>query len=211
MSVEAKIKLTIGGLNLDTDLSIGQGERVALMGPNGAGKTTMLRTLCGLVPLDGGLIAIAGALVDDPGARVFVAPEKRSIGYCPQDHALFADKSALDNVAFGLRARGASRNDANNRAQVLLDEFGLGAFSNTPVNEFSAGQSQRVALARALVTDSKLYLLDEPTAALDSDSRKVAHAIINRLVAERGATLIVVTHDVEEASAVADRVVEVRR
>ena len=148
------------------------GEVVALLGPNGAGKTTLLRCLAGLLPLDGGRIVARRRLLDDPAAGVFVPPERRPVGVVFQDYLLFPHLTALENVAFGLRARGiaAARGPPAGRRAGWSGS----AWPTTPASEpaaLSGGQAQRVALARALATEPRLLLLDEPLAALDAGTR----------------------------------------
>ncbi|HEX8928186.1 MAG TPA: ATP-binding cassette domain-containing protein, partial [Actinomycetota bacterium] len=106
MSLQARVELTLGGLYLDVGIEVASGELVVLLGPNGAGKTTLLRALAGLVPLDGGRVVLDGTVLDDVDARVRVPTERRPIGFVFQDYLLFPHLSALENVAFGLRARG---------------------------------------------------------------------------------------------------------
>jgi molybdate transport system ATP-binding protein len=109
VSVAAAIQLTLGTFSLDVELEVARGELLAVLGPNGAGKTTLLRALSGLAPIDAGRIAIDGVVVDEPAHGHFVPPERRSVGVVFQDYLLFAHLNALDNVAFGLRERGARR------------------------------------------------------------------------------------------------------
>ncbi|MDQ1382650.1 MAG: molybdate transport system ATP-binding protein, partial [Actinomycetota bacterium] len=158
MSVEARIHGTRGTFSLTADLSVGDGEILAVLGPNGAGKTTLLRALAGLLPIDEGRISIDGTVVDDPAADVFVPPERRPVGVVFQDYLLFEHLSALDNVAFGLREQGVRRADARNRAYQLLAEVGAQEWSDVRPNAMSGGQAQRVALARALATEPRLLL-----------------------------------------------------
>ena len=112
MSLDADVQLRLGALDLDVHLDAPDGETVAVLGPNGAGKTTLLRALAGLVPIDAGHVAIDGDVVDDPTAGRYVVPERRSVGVVFQNYLLFPHLSVLENVAFGLRSRGASRSDA---------------------------------------------------------------------------------------------------
>ena len=192
---------------LDVRLRIAAGEVVALLGPNGAGKTTALRVLAGLHPLDAGHLTLDGADLDRPESRVWTPPERRPVGVVFQDYLLFPHLSALDNVAFGPRRRGADKRAARARAQEWLDRVGLGDQARRRPRQLSGGQAQRVALARALAVDPALLLLDEPLAALDARTRLDTRAELQRhLGAHPGATLLV-THDPLDALVLADRLV----
>ncbi|MGH9094170.1 MAG: ATP-binding cassette domain-containing protein, partial [Acidimicrobiales bacterium] len=125
MTLTADVALTLGALNLDVQLEITEAV-VAVVGPNGAGKTTLLRALAGLIPLEKGHVAIDERVVEDPGRRLRVAPEDRDVGVVFQDHLLFPHLTALENVAFGLRARGVARAQARQRAALWLERVGLG-------------------------------------------------------------------------------------
>jgi molybdate transport system ATP-binding protein len=211
VTVEARIRGTLGTFSLTADLCVGDGEILAVLGPNGAGKTTLLRALAGLLPIDEGRISIDGTVVDDPAAEVFVPPERRPVGVVFQDYLLFEHLSALDNVAFGLREQGVRRADARNRAYQLLAEVGAQEWSDVRPNAMSGGQAQRVALARALATEPRLLLLDEPLAALDVQTRAETRRQL-RLILERfrGARILV-THDPVDALALADRILVLER
>ena len=152
MTLAASIGLQLGSLDLQVELELAPGEVVALLGPNGAGKSTVLRCLAGLVALDGGLIELDGAVLDDPAGDVFVEPEQRPIGFVFQDYVLFDHLSVLENVAYGLRARGVAKADARERAGQWLDRMGLADFGSERPATLSGGQAQRVALARALAS-----------------------------------------------------------
>ncbi|MEV6520097.1 ABC transporter ATP-binding protein [Micromonospora chalcea] len=195
------------GFALDVRLRIAAGEVVALLGPNGAGKTTALRVLAGLHPLTAGHLTLDGADLDRPDRRVWTPPERRPVGVVFQDYLLFPHLSALDNVAFGPRRRGADKRAARARAQTWLDRVGLGDQARRRPRQLSGGQAQRVALARALAVDPALLLLDEPLAALDARTRLDTRAELQRhLGAHPGATLLV-THDPLDALVLADRLV----
>jgi molybdate transport system ATP-binding protein len=209
MTLAAAIRTRAGDLGVAVDLDADAGEVVALLGPNGAGKTTILRALAGLAPIDGGRIVVDGTVVDDPAARVFVPPERRSVGVVFQDLALFPHLDALDNVAFGLRARGASRRDSRARAAEWLDRVGLGARARHRPDRLSGGEAQRVALARTLATGPRLLLLDEPLAALDVTVRDTLRAELRRHLGEVAGAVVLVTHDPVDAAALANRVVVV--
>ncbi len=169
--LDADIQLRLDRLNLDVDLSIGPAELVALLGPNGSGKSTVLRALAGFLRLAGGRVELGGVVLEDPSRRVWVAPEKRPIALMFQDYLLFPHLSALENVAFGLRARGMDRRKARDRAGEELERLGVGAVATARPGAMSGGQQQRVAMARALVTEPRLLLLDEPLAALDVSTK----------------------------------------
>ncbi|MBQ1059510.1 MULTISPECIES: ABC transporter ATP-binding protein [Micromonospora] len=195
------------GFSLDVRLRIAAGEVVALLGPNGAGKTTALRVLAGLHPLTAGHLTLDGADLDRPDRRMWTPPERRPVGVVFQDYLLFPHLSALDNVAFGPRRRGADKRAARARAQEWLDRVGLGDQARRRPRQLSGGQAQRVALARALAVDPALLLLDEPLAALDARTRLDTRAELQRhLGAHPGATLLV-THDPLDALVLADRLV----
>jgi len=207
MTLHARLQVARdSGFRLDIEVDIAPGEVVALLGPNGAGKTTALRALAGLLPLTGGVVRVDDHVWDEP-PRVFLPAERRAVGVVFQDYLLFAHLSALDNVAFGPRARGTDRGTARARAREWLDRVGLAAHAGARPRSLSGGQAQRVALARALVTDPEVLLLDEPLAALDAGTRLHVRSELGRhLDAYRGRTLLV-THDPLDAMVLADRLV----
>ena len=207
MSLEARVELTLGQLHLDVDLAVASGELVVLLGPNGAGKTTLLRALAGLVPLDRGRVVLDGRALEDTEGGEWVATEDRPIGFVFQDYLLFPHLSALENVAFGLRARGLPKAEARRRAVAWLDRVGLAAHATARPRALSGGQAQRVALARALAGDPRLLLLDEPLAALDAATRTEVRRDLRRHLASFDGTRLLVTHDPLEAIALADRLV----
>src|SRR5437763_4421986 len=171
MSLQAQLQARVGSFDLDVDLTVAPGEVVALLGPNGAGKTSVLRVLAGLLPLDAGRVTLDGFVLDDPASAIRVPPEQRPVGMVFQDYLLFPHLSILDNVAFGLRSRGASRGEARQVADEWLGRLGLEALRGARPTSASGGQQQRVALARALAPSPRLLLLDEPLAALDISTR----------------------------------------
>ena len=207
MSLEAEVGLTLGRLELEVELAVETGELVVLLGPNGAGKTTLLRALAGLVALDRGRVVLDGAVLEDAAAGSWVPTEQRPIGFVFQDYLLFPHLSALENVAFGLRARGLGRTEARRRARAWLDRVGLAGHAGARPRALSGGQAQRVALARAMVGEPRLLLLDEPLAALDAATRTEVRRDLRRHLASFGGTRLLVTHDPLEAMALADRLV----
>ena len=207
MSLEARVELILGQLHLDVDLAVASGELVVLLGPNGAGKTTLLRALAGLVPLDRGRVVLDGRVLEDAEGGEWVATEHRPIGFVFQDYLLFPHLSALENVAFGLRARGLTKVEARRRAAAWLERVGLAAHAASRPRALSGGQAQRVALARAMAGDPRLLLLDEPLAALDAATRAEVRRDLRRHLASFDGTRLLVTHDPLEAIALADRLV----
>jgi molybdate transport system ATP-binding protein len=191
---------------VDLDLSIPAGTTAALLGPNGAGKSSVVAAIAGLQPIDAGRISLGGSVVDDPAGRVFVPPEERRVGVVFQDYLLFPHLTALDNVAFGLRSRGVSRDEARTRARDRMSRLGLGRLGDRRPADLSGGEAQRVALARALVTEPVALLLDEPLAALDVTTRtELRHVLAEMLDAFDGVRLFI-THDPTEAFLLASEV-----
>jgi molybdate transport system ATP-binding protein len=207
VSLEASIRLALGPLDLDMELSIEEGEVVALLGPNGAGKTTLLRAIAGLVPFSSGHVRLDGRVLEDTSTNQYVPTEKRPIGFVFQDYLLFPHLSVLDNVAFGLRSRGTPRGAAAEKAADWLDRVGLKSYARAKPAELSGGQRQRVALARALAPDPRLLLLDEPLSALDVTTRAEVRRDLKRHLASFQGIRLVVTHDPLEAVALADRLI----
>jgi molybdate transport system ATP-binding protein len=207
MTLAATVRIELDGFVLDAELAITAGQTVAVVGPNGAGKTTLLRALAGLRGLSGGRIELDGTVYDDPDARIYVPPERRPVGVVFQDNLLFPHLSALENVAFGLRARGFSHREARRRAAEWLDRVGLDRRTRARPRELSGGQAQRVALARALAADPAMLLLDEPLAALDATTRNDVRRDLRRHLATFPGVRLLITHDPIDAAVLADYVV----
>jgi molybdate transport system ATP-binding protein len=205
--LEARIIIRLGRLDLDVELEVEAGRVMALLGPNGAGKTTVLRALAGLLPLSGGQVVLDGQLLEHPSRRIRVPTERRSVGMVFQNYLLFPHLSALENVAFGLRARGRGRTQSRQLAAAWLDRLGLSGLGSGRPGTLSGGQQQRVALARALATDPRMLLLDEPLAALDVSTRAEVRRDLRRHLRDFPGVNLVVTHDPLEAVALADRLV----
>ena len=182
------------------DLRLAPGELVALLGPSGCGKTTALRLLAGLEQPDDGRVVVGDRDITD------VPANKRDMGMVFQAYSLFPHLTVLENVAFGLKLRGRSRAQRRQRAEEMLELVGLSTQRDRYATQLSGGQQQRVALARALAIEPAVLLLDEPLSALDAKVRVQLRDEIRRIQIEVGTTTLFVTHDQEEALAVADRV-----
>jgi molybdate transport system ATP-binding protein len=205
--LDARVELQLGTLRLDVELRVDANELVVLVGPNGAGKTSLVHAVAGLIPIDAGAIRLEGVVLDDPAVGVFVPPEDRPVALMFQEGLLFRHLDALDNVAFGPRARGMRKAAANARACALLARLGLEAEQHAKPHELSGGQAQRVALARALAVEPRALLLDEPLAALDAQIRVDTRRMLRDELATFDGVLVVVTHDPLDALTLADRII----
>ncbi|WP_326596380.1 ABC transporter ATP-binding protein [Streptomyces sp. NBC_01803] len=183
------------------NLAIRDGELTTLLGPSGCGKTTSLRMLAGYLTPSSGTITIGGRDVTR------TPPEKRDLGMVFQSYALFPHLSVADNVGYGLKLRKVSRAERTRRVGEALDLVGLGHLADRRPKALSGGQQQRVALARAIVIRPRLLLLDEPLSNLDARLRVQMRGEIRRIQAETGLTVVLVTHDQEEALEMSDRMV----
>ncbi len=188
----------------DIDLTIPAGKLTTLLGPSGCGKTTSLRMLAGYTRPTSGRIFIDGVDATD------TPPEKRDLGMVFQSYALFPHMTVADNVGYGLKLRGMSRGDRAARIAESLELVGLGHLADRRPRKLSGGQQQRVALARAIAIRPKLLLLDEPLSNLDARLRVQMRAEIRRIQAETGLTVVLVTHDQDEALEMSDEMVLMR-
>ena len=182
--------------------SLARGAIGCLLGPSGCGKTTVLRCIAGFEGIREGEIRLAGKVVS--GAGVMLPPERRRIGMVFQDYALFPHLSVAGNIAFGLH--GAPADERAARVQELAQLVGLSATLDKYPHEISGGQQQRVALARALAPRPELLLLDEPFSNLDVDLREHLSLEVREIIKASGATAVLVTHDQQEAFAMADEI-----
>jgi molybdate transport system ATP-binding protein len=203
--LEAQVELHLGTLDLDATVDAAQGEIVALLGPNGAGKTTFLRALAGLARPGRARVVLDGVVLEDTTKGIRVPTERRPIGIVFQQHLLFPHLTVLENVAFGLRARG--RANARESATAWLARVGLSGYAHARPAALSGGEAQRVAVARALAIDPRLLLLDEPLSALDATTRVEVRRELRRHLASFNGARLLVTHDPLEAAALADRLV----
>lgn len=190
----------------DVSMSVRSGEIVSLVGRSGCGKSTMLRIIAGVDKPTSGRVSLDGAEVAGEGR--FVEPEARQVGFMFQDYALFPHLTVVDNVKFGLKRLG--RDAAARRASETLERLGIQQLGQRYPHMLSGGEQQRVALARALATQPRVLLMDEPFSNLDRQLRDGIRDETIRMLREFGATVVMVTHDPEEALSVGDRVVLMR-
>ena len=175
------------------NLEIEKSDRVAILGPSGCGKSTLLRLIAGLEKPDLGQIIIDGVVVSTE--KFIVPPEKRKIGLVVQEKALFPHLSVYDNIGFGIKKNIDKKTITND----LLELLKIDLLKNKYPHEISGGEQQRVALARSLAPNPKLLMLDEPFSALDKDLKGVLYEEISQVFSERGSTILLVTHDSQEA------------
>ncbi|HEV2686331.1 MAG TPA: ATP-binding cassette domain-containing protein, partial [Actinomycetota bacterium] len=193
MTLRADVRCEVGDFVVQAAIDAEAGRPVALVGPNGAGKTTLVRALSGLTPIEHGSVTLDDSVLDD--AQTHVPPRDRSVGVVFQDRALFDHMTALENVAFGLRARGVRAHEARQRARDLLRSMDIEHRTHAKSSQLSGGEAQRVAIARAIAHEPKLLLLDEPLASLDVRARSDVRALLAKVLAGFGGVAIVVTHD----------------
>jgi thiamine transport system ATP-binding protein len=182
-------------------LRVEASEIAALLGPSGSGKSTLLRVIAGIVAPDRGTVLIGGADVTNTPTH------RRGVGMVFQDNQLFPHLTTLDNVAFGLKMAGLDRTTRRRLANDWLDRVGLDGFGGRDVTELSGGEATRVALARTLVTEPAVVLLDEPLTGLDRELHDQLVVELGELLRDNDATAILVTHDLAEATSIADRTV----
>ena len=184
----------------DVSVDVHSGQLTALLGPSGGGKSTLLRIIAGLDQADSGTVRIDGS------DATSLPPQRRDVGFVFQHYAAFKHLSVYRNVAFGLEVRKRPRAEIRRRVHELLDLVHLDQFADRMPSQLSGGQRQRMALARALAAEPKVLLLDEPFGALDAKVRKELRDWLRRLHKEVHVTTVFVTHDQDEALAIADRV-----
>jgi NitT/TauT family transport system ATP-binding protein len=204
VQVESVSKVYPGGTEALNDISLDfpEGQLTTLLGPSGCGKTTLLKVIAGLIPATTGRVSVNGREVTGPG------PER---AFVFQDFALMPWANVLRNVAFGLELRGLPRDERERIAQGYIEEVGLQGFEGAYPHELSGGMRQRVGLARALSVNAQVLLLDEPFSAVDEQTRRKFQEDLLHLVAQQNKTFIFVTHSIEEAVYVADRIVLLSR
>jgi iron(III) transport system ATP-binding protein len=188
-------------------LRVPAGEAVALLGPSGSGKTTLLRAIAGLEQPHRGRIAVGERVFFDAAAGISLPPEQRGLGLVFQSYALWPHRTVFENVAAGLKLRGATEDEITMRVEKVLGQIGLAHLAERLPPQLSGGQQQRVAIARALVYEPPVILLDEPLSNLDAKLREEARAFLRTLITTLALSAIHVTHDQLEAMALADRIV----
>jgi len=184
----------------DINLNVKEGEFVSVLGPSGCGKTTLLRVIAGFIEESSGDIAI------QKNSMKGVSPESRPVNIVFQSLALFPMMNVFENVAFGLKRQGLSKDKISKKVLKMLSRVGLEGYEKKKINELSGGQKQRVAIARSLVMKPKILLLDEPLSALDRKLREHMKVELKELQKEIGTTFIYITHDQSEALVMSDRV-----
>jgi putative spermidine/putrescine transport system ATP-binding protein len=189
----------------DVSLEVAGGELVALLGPSGCGKSTLLRIMSGFIRQTEGRVLFDGHSVDH------LSPSRRGVGIVFQNYALFPHMTVAENVAYGLQAQKWPRGKVAGRVEEMLALIHMREFAGRKPRQLSGGQQQRIALARCLAIDPKILLLDEPFGALDKNLRLDMQIEVKRLQRESGVTMILVTHDQEEALSMADRVAVMSR
>jgi molybdate transport system ATP-binding protein len=206
-ALQVAARMPLREFELSLELAVAPGERLALAGPSGAGKTTLLRIVAGLLRPTAGRVGIGGEVWLDTEAGMELPAEHRRCGVVFQDYALFPTLSAWRNVAFGMNGQRRRRE----RAEELLDRFGIATLADARPGSLSGGERQRVALARALATEPRALLLDEPLSALDPETRREAQRELHRYLAELPIPVLLVTHSQEEAALLADRIAVIER
>jgi molybdate transport system ATP-binding protein len=200
--ISVKIRQS-GPITLDANLTCIAGQLLALVGASGSGKSTILRMIAGLSRPRMGRIAYGKQAWFDSDANVFLSPQQRRIGYLPQHYGLFPHMSALDNVRAGLHH--LSKSEQTERAYQWLSRMHLSGLEHRQPGALSGGQQQRVAMARALAGDPSILLLDEPFSAVDSATREKLHGELAELKTQLAIPIVMVTHDLNEALMLADR------
>ncbi|KRD14309.1 molybdenum ABC transporter ATP-binding protein [Mycobacterium sp. Root265] len=193
------------------DVSLADGEVLAVLGPNGAGKSTLLLLIAGLLQPDTGRIELGGTVLTDTDAGTFVPAHARGVAMLSQQAMLFPHLNVAANVGYAPRCRGLSRSAARAAARHWLDAVGAAELAERKPAQLSGGQAQRVALARALAAEPRLLLLDEPMAALDVTAAPAMRRLLREVLSGTGRTAIIVTHDLLDALAIADKVIVVDR
>ena len=196
-----------GTHSISVDLNVQAGEVVGIVGNNGVGKSTLVETIAGIVPLLSGSLSMNEAIWDDASQKVWVSPEKRQCAVVFQDLRLFPHMSVMQNVTFGLRARGVKKEKARSIALEFLEKLGAGHLADRKTAQLSGGEGQRVALARALAGNPEVLLLDEPLSAIDADSREQVRLVLGNVLKGFPGVALLVSHDPADVESLASRTI----
>ena len=186
------------------DLTVKEGEIVSLLGPSGSGKTTLLRLIAGLEKLRFGSINIKGTEVAN--VRSFIPTHKRNVGLVVQERVLFPHITVLKNVIFGIKA---NKNEKITRGMEILKLFKIDKYANNYPSKLSSGEQQRVAIARAIAPNPRILLMDEPFGNLDETLRIELRLETKKIIKENNITSIIVTHDIEDAKTISDKIIKI--
>ena len=210
MTIKVHVKKTLPDFELFVDATLSDGVTV-LAGASGSGKTTFLKLVAGFLTPDNGVITVAGEILYDREQGVNLFPEKRRVGYVPQNYLLFPHLTVFENAAFGPRALKWARGEVQEQVEAVLELCGIAHHAGRYPKELSGGEQQRVALARAMVTRPRLLLLDEPFSALDVQTRREIRTEVREILAAAGIPSILVTHDPNDALAFGDEILIMER
>ena len=206
------LRKTFDSAKIDVSFSCGRGSMTAIVGPSGSGKSTVLRIIAGLEAADKEKDERRETRIELDGRRIETErPSRRGLGMVSQSPSLFEHLTVEDNVSYGLVSKGMKKKLAREKANEFLKEFGLEGFGKRYPDTLSGGEAQRVSLARTLIMKPKLVLFDEPLSALDAPLRKKLAALIRDLQRTFGFTGIMVTHDIEEAKSICDKVILIEK
>ncbi len=203
-----EVTLALSGQRIldNLTLDIQKAERLVILGASGSGKTTLLRLIAGFVAPDSGSVVIADSVVSKDG-KIIVSPYRRGVNMVFQDLALWSHMNVEENIGFGLKMQGVSKDMREKEVAKMLETVGLQGYAKKRIHQLSGGEQQRVALARALITKPKILLMDEPLSSLDAQLNQKLRAEIVRLQESLGFTLVYVTHNETEAREISTRTV----
>ena len=196
-----------GTSSIEIDLEMAPGEVVGIIGSNGVGKTTLVETIAGIIPVRSGTIRFGDVMWDSPAEKVWVSPEERHCAVAFQDTRLFPHMTVMQNVMFGLRSRGVTKDNAQLIAKECLEKVGVLHLSVRKSAGLSGGEAQRVALARALAGDPKVLLLDEPLSAIDADSKDQLRSVLSEVLQGFPGVALLVSHEPADVESLATRTV----
>ncbi len=194
-----------GTHTIPIDVTVEAGEVLGIAGRNGVGKTTLMETIAGIVPLLSGSLSFDGVTWDDASQKVWKSPEQRRCAVVFQDLRLFPHMSVLQNVMFGLRSRGISKNEAQSTARMKLDLVSAEHLVHRKAMGLSGGEAQRVALARAIAAEPDVLLLDEPLSAIDAGSREQLRSVLADVLSAFPGVALLVSHDAKDLTSLATR------